>query len=113
MFENVGNNQEANRAQALVQRPITVFEINNEIIFDYLVKTKDVGGPDFGYLSRKDPILILNPCQITEIGLDLEQQDPEELRFGMLKEVTIGYVDYKQQQRKRKMIAKEQLKIEE
>jgi len=31
----------------------------------------------------------------------------------MLKEVTIGYVDYKQQQRKRKMIAKEQLKIEE
>lgn len=64
--------------------------------------------------NNRDPVLILNPCQVCDPNLDLSKfenpynlETAQNLQNNLLNQVQVAYVDVKQQKRKREIKTKQ------
>lgn len=107
---NAGNNREARQARAIVQRPIKTFTINNDTVFDFLSGPSELDNvtirDPFAFLSTKDAVLVINPCEICDPSFNKVQDEMDmkildedilsNLEFGLMKSVGVATLDIKQ-----------------
>lgn len=65
-----GVNREVQQQINIAQQPITSFSIKNSDVFDHLSEIKASEENEFMLsLKRGDPVLIINPCQLSGPGV--------------------------------------------